>query len=337
MLKKIFLFLLLLVLAVGAFAGYEFWRWQSSPVGMTTDKVDIRIPRGSSVKDVADILEKNGVKTNPLIFTLYARYTGQASQLKAGAYEVKKGQTGMDILSMIANGEVSRRSILFVEGWTYKQIRQAVANHPDIQQTLSEQDESTLMKTLGVPSEYSSLEGLLFPDTYVFAPGDRDIDILRQAYEAGTKRLMAHWNSRSEGLPLKSPYEALILASIVEKETGHGEDRARVAGVFVNRLKIKMPLQTDPTVIYGMGDKYQGKIRKVDLQTDTPWNTYTRNGLPPTPIASPGELALKATLHPEEHKFLYFVARGDGTSEFAENLTQHNRNVQQYILKKGQP
>ncbi len=337
MLKKIFLFILMIIIAVAAFAAYEFWRWQSSPVVMSEDKVDIRIPRGSSVKNVADILESKGIKTNPLIFTWYARYTGQAQQLKAGAYEVKKGQTGIDIITMIANGEVSRRSILFVEGWTYKQIRQAVAKHPDIQQTLANTDEATLMKSLGVPSEYPSMEGLLFPDTYVFAPGDSDIDILRQAYESGKKRLMAHWNSRSEGLPLKSPYEALILASIVEKETGHGEDRDRVAGVFVNRLKIKMPLQTDPTVIYGMGDKYQGRIRKVDLQTDTPWNTYTRNGLPPTPIASPGELALKATLHPEEHKFLYFVARGDGTSEFAENLAQHNRNVQQYILKKGKP
>lgn len=335
MLKKIFLFLLMITIAVAGFAAYEFWRWQSASVVMSEDKVDFRVPRGSSVKNVVDILESKGIKTNPLIFTLYARYTGQAQQLKAGAYEVKKGQTGIDIINMIANGEVSRRTVLFVEGWTYKQIRQALAKHPDIKQTLAEIDEKALMQQLGVPSEYPSMEGLLFPDTYVFAPGDNDIDILRQAYEAGKKRLMLYWNERSEGLPLKSPYEALILASIVEKETGHGEDRGRVAGVFVNRLKINMPLQTDPTVIYGMGDKYQGKIRKVDLQTDTPWNTYTRNGLPPTPIASPGELALKATLHPEPHKFLYFVARGDGTSEFAENLAQHNRNVQQYILKKG--
>lgn len=335
MLKKAFLFLLAIMLAVVAFAAYEFWRWQTTPVGMSAEKVDIRIPRGSSVKDVADILASHDIKTNPLIFTLYARYTGQAQQLKAGTYEVKKGQTGQDVLKMIANGEVSRRSILFVEGWTYKQIRQAIANHPDIKQTLQGVDDKELLSKLGVPQEYTSVEGLLFPSTYVFAPGDSDIDIIKQAYEMGKKHLMNHWNNRSEGLPLKNPYEALILASIVEKETGHGEDRERVAGVFVNRLKINMLLQTDPTVIYGMGDKYQGKIRKIDLQTDTPWNTYTRSGLPPTPIASPGELALKATLHPEEHKFLYFVARGDGTSEFAENLTQHNRNVQQYILKKG--
>lgn len=334
MLKKFLFLLIFLVLVIVGFAGYEVWHWQRTPVVMATDRVDLRIPRGSSVKAVADLLEQNQIKINPVIFVGYARYTGLAKQIKAGAYEIKQGQTGLDILNMMANGNFSQRSILFIEGWSYKQIQQAIQKHPDIKQTLAQTSESDLLKQLGAAEDVKSLEGLLFPDTYVFTPGDTDFDIIRRAYEEGHKRLMEQWNQRAEGLPLKSPYEALILASIVEKETGHGEDRARVAGVFINRLKANMPLQTDPTVIYGMGDKYQGRIRKVDLQTDTPWNTYTRSGLPPTPIASPGELALKATLHPESHKFYYFVSRGDGTSEFAEDLGKHNRNVQKFILKK---
>lgn len=334
MLKKLFFLLIFLILIIVGFATYQVWYWLHTPVVMQAERVDLQIPRGSSVRTVADILEQNHIKINPVIFIGYARYTGQAKQLKAGAYEIKQGQTGLDILNMMANGDFSRRSVLFVEGWSYKQIQQAIKSHPDIKQTLGDISEHELLTKLGASAEVQSLEGLLFPDTYVFAPGDSDFDIIRRAYEEGHKRLMEQWNQRVEGLPLKSPYEALILASIVEKETGHGEDRAKVAGVFINRLRANMPLQTDPTVIYGMGDKYQGRIRKIDLQTDTPWNTYTRNGLPPTPIASPGELALKATLNPEPHKFYYFVSRGDGTSEFAENLRQHNRNVQKFILKK---
>ncbi|NOL48943.1 endolytic transglycosylase MltG [Pelistega europaea] len=333
-----FVFIAIIGGAVGA-AVYKLHHWQTTPVSLVSDRVDIDIPRGSSVKAVANLLEQQHIDVEPLIFTLYARYTGQATQIKAGAYEIKQGQTALDILNMMSNGDFSRRSVLFVEGWSYKQIRQAIAKHPDIKQTLGDMSDTELMSKLGVPeelNEHHSLEGLLFPDTYVFAPGDTDFDIIRRAYEEGHKRLLNYWDKRAEGLPLKSPYEALILASIVEKETGHGEDRAKIAGVFINRLRANMPLQTDPTVIYGMGDKYQGRIRKVDLQTDTPWNTYTRNGLPPTPIASPGLLALQATLHPDEHKFYYFVSRGDGTSEFAENLNQHNRNVQKFILKKGQ-
>lgn len=341
--NKRFLFVLgllfVVIVAIAGFATYKVHQWQTQPVSLASERVDIEIPRGSSVKTVATLLEQHQIAIEPLIFTLYARYTGQATQIKAGSYEVKRGQTALDILNMMSNGDFSRRSVLFVEGWNYRQIRQAISNHPDIKQTLGNMSDAELMEKLGVPKELStaqSLEGLLFPDTYVFAPGDSDFDIIRRAYEEGQKRLLSYWDKRAEGLPLKSPYEALILASIVEKETGHGEDRAKIAGVFINRLRANMPLQTDPTVIYGMGEKYQGRIRKIDLQTDTPWNTYTRNGLPPTPIASPGLLALQATLHPDEHKFYYFVSRGDGTSEFAENLNQHNRNVQKFILKKGQ-
>ncbi len=337
MLKKIFFALIIIILTVSAGIAYKIWEWQTTPLQLSEERIDFTIPRGSSVRTVAELLAEHEVNVDPLIFTWYSRYTGQDKLLKAGAYEIKQGQTALDVLNMMASGDMSRRTILIVEGWSYKQIRAAIAANSDIQQTLSDLTDEQILERLNADPSIKSLEGLLYPDTYVFVPGDSDFDIVRRAYTEGQKRLYTAWEQRKAELPLQSPYEALILASIVEKETGHGEDRGKVAGVFVNRLNIKMPLQTDPTVIYGMGDKYQGRIRKVDLQTDTPWNTYTRNGLPPTPIASPGALALAATLNPEEHKYLYFVSKGDGTSAFAENLRDHNRNVQVYILKKGTP
>ena len=337
MFKKLFFAFLILVITAAAGLTYKVWTWQTTPLQLSEERIDFTIPRGSSVRTVAELLAKHNVDVEPLIFTWYSRYTGQDKLLKAGAYEIKQGQTALDVLNMMASGDMSRRTILIVEGWTYKQIRSAIAANNDIQQTLSEVDDAQILERLSADPSITSLEGLLYPDTYVFVPGDSDFDIVRRAYTEGQKRLHSAWEQRQADLPLNSPYEALILASIVEKETGHGEDRDKIAGVFVNRLNIKMPLQTDPTVIYGMGDKYQGRIRKVDLQTDTPWNTYTRNGLPPTPIASPGALALAATLNPEKHKYYYFVSKGDGSSAFAENLRDHNRNVQVYILKRGTP
>lgn len=335
MFKKIMIALLLTIMAIGTGVAYKIWQWQSTPLQLVDEHIDFIVPRGSSVRTVADILAQKQVNVDSLIFTWYSRYTGQDKLLKAGAYEIKRGQTALDVLNMMASGDMSQRTILIVEGWNYKQIRAAILANKDIEQTLVGISDKEILQRLKADPAIHSLEGLLYPDTYVFNPGDSDFDIIRRAYTEGQKRLMATWESRQADLPLKSPYEALILASIVEKETGHGEDRGKITGVFVNRLKINMPLQTDPTVIYGMGEKYQGRIRKVDLQTDTPWNTYTRNGLPPTPIASPGALALEATLRPEQHKFFYFVSKGDGTSAFAENLRDHNRNIQTYILRKG--
>ncbi|ETD71707.1 hypothetical protein V757_06365 [Pelistega indica] len=336
MIKKLIIFIVFIISVMAGIGYYQLKEWQTTPLKLTKESVMVKIPKGSSIKNIADILIKNNVPVNNLLFTYYARYTGQVSQLKAGTYEIKQGQTAPDVLAMIANGEVAKRTILFVEGWTYKQIRQAITQHPDIEKTLSNITDQELLKKLNAPDSMTSMEGLLFPNTYVFTPGDSDFMVIQQAYQEGQNNLKKNWDNRAENLPFKTPYEALILASIVEKETGHGEDRKRIAGVFINRLKANMLLQTDPTVIYGMGDKYQNKIRKVDLQTDTPWNTYTRKGLPPTPIASSGDLALKAVLHPENHHYFYFVSRGDGTSEFAENLPQHNQNVQKFILKQGQ-
>jgi UPF0755 protein len=255
-------------------------------------------------------------------------------QMKAGGYQAINGDSPWKLLERLARGDMTQRQITFLEGWTYRQIRQALRANPDVKQTLGETTDEELMERLG--SEIKQPEGLFFPDTYIFTPGSTDYDLLRRAYQEGQRILQDTWAKRQPDLPVTTPYEALVLASIVEKETGHGPDRRRVAGVFTNRLKIGMLLQTDPTVIYGMGDAYQGRIRKRDLQTDTPWNTYTRPGLPPTPIAAPGRAALLAAVQPEQHKFLFFVSRGNGTSEFSVNLNEHNRNVSRYILGQGQ-
>lgn len=306
------------------------WYWTERAVTMDAERISYLVESGSTPRSVARILNKSGVKMNEAAFILLARLTGQDTKIKAGAYEAIQGDTPRALLERMASGDMLQTRIALIEGWSYKRIREALESSPDIRQTLADVDEAELLSRLG--STEKMIEGLLYPDTYVFVPGTSDFDILRRAYTAQMQVLEQAWAQRDADLPLESPYQALILASIVEKETGHSADRARVAGVFVNRLRLKMPLQTDPTVIYGMGDAYQGRIRKVDLQTDTPWNTYTRGGLPPTPIASVGRASLEAVLHPEKHNFLYFVSRGDGTSEFSRNLAAHNRAVAKYIL-----
>ncbi|AFK62544.1 hypothetical protein TKWG_11740 [Advenella kashmirensis WT001] len=324
-------FICALLLAAGL-AG-KVWHWTKTPAPMSADVIDYSVPRGSTIASVAQNMVAAGIRIEPYLFVMYARYTGQDRQLKAGAYEAKRGDTPVDLLTRMASGQTSKSQFQIIEGWSYRQIRTTLKNNPNITHTLDNLNDAQLLEKLGAP--YDSPEGLFFPDTYVFVPGDTDMDILRRAYTEGQKRLAAVWDARDSNLPLKTPYEALILASIIEKETGHEQDRRRVAGVFINRLEKRMLLQTDPTVIYGMKEAYRGVITRNDLTTDTPWNTYTRGGLPPTPIASPGLLSLQAAVHPERHKYLYFVSRGDGTSEFSEDLRGHNRNVNTYILKKG--
>lgn len=325
--------LILLLLALGAGAGAWYWVTHQA-VPMQAERIDYLIEPGSSPRQVARVMRQAGIDVNEDAFVYLARLTEQDTLLKAGGYEAVRGDTLQRLLERMASGDVTQRRLTLVEGWNYQRIREALRAHPDVRQTLDEVDEAELRQRLGVTQD--SLEGWLYPDTYVFAPGTTDFDILRRAHHAQQSLLETMWAQREPGLPLKTPYEALILASIVEKETGHSADRDRVAGVFINRLRLGMLLQTDPTVIYGMGDAYQGRIRKRDLTTDTPWNTYTRAGLPPTPIASSGKAALTAALNPESHRFLYFVSRGDGTSEFSENLQAHNRAVARYILGRGQ-
>lgn len=333
--KKLKFAILFLILAVAlgatAISGYA-WYWSEHPVEMDHDRIDYIVESGSRPRSIARSMLEAGIDIHEDGFVLLSRLTGSDTLLQAGAYEAVKGDTPRTLLERMASGDMTQTRLTLVEGWTYQRIRQTLREHPQVKQTLGDISDEDLLKRLR--SGQSSPEGLFHPDTYVFVPGSSDFDILRRAYEAQESMLGKMWEERDPELPLKSPYEALILASIVEKETGHSEDRQRVAGVFINRLRVGMPLQTDPTVIYGMGEAYQGRIRKRDLTTDTPWNTYTRPGLPPTPIASPGRAALLATLHPEGHKFFYFVSRGDGTSEFSTNLAAHNRAVAKYILKR---
>jgi len=302
------------------------------PVMLPVPRVDVVVEPGG-VRTVVRQMRQAGIAVHEEAFVLMARLSGYDTQLKAGTYEFVQGDTPWTMLQRMASGDVRQARLMLVEGWTYQRIRQALRDAPQVRQTLDDVSDAQLLERLG--SAAQAPEGLFHPDTYVFAAGSSDFDVLRRAYQAQQQLLQTLWDARDADLPLQTPYEALILASIIEKETGHAHDRDRIAGVFVNRLRLGMPLQTDPTVIYGMGDAYQGRIRKRDLQTDTPWNTYTRGGLPPTPIASPGKAALAAALHPQAHDFLYFVARGDGTSEFSRTLAEHNRAVRRFILGRN--
>lgn len=294
---------------------------------------DYIVEQGSGPRKIATTMIDSGIALNPDVFVALARFTKKDKQLQAGAYEAKQGDTLWNMLERMVSGDMTQARLTLVEGWTYERMREALQSDPNVRQTLTDTSESELLAKLGI--DYTYAEGLFYPDTYVFTPGTTDLDIFRRAYQAQHALLMSLWEQRDPNLPLKTPYEALILASIVEKETGHHADRARIAGVFMNRLRVGMPLQTDPTVIYGMGKLYKGVIRRSDLRTDTPWNTYTRNGLPPSPIANSGKAALEAVLKPEKHGFYYFVSRGDGTSEFSKNLAAHNRAVSKYILGRN--
>lgn len=321
-----------MLLLAGAAAGGA-WYWMSRAVDLNTDNVEFIVAPGSTPKGIARAMNEAGIPIWEDGFAWMARLTKEDRLIKAGGYEARRGDTPRQLLDRLARGEMVQRQVTLLEGWTYRQMRAALRANPDIKQTLEDISDEDLMEKLGSPIK--APEGMFFPDTYVFTPGTTDYDLLRRAYLQGQQVLDTIWAQRQPDLPLKTPYEALILASIVEKETGHSPERTRISGVFVNRLRLGMLLQTDPTVIYGMGERYQGRIRRVDLQTDTPWNTYTRAGLPPTPIAASGRAALLAAVQPEKHSYLYFVSRGNGTSEFAANLSHHNRNVSRFILGKN--
>ena len=332
---KLLFWLVLLGIITAAAVGGLAYHWVNKPLQLRQPEIDVRVPSGAGPMRIGQLLVDEGVVMPPEAFGWLARLTGQDRSIKAGGYQIQQGDSLVDVVRRMAEGDVTQRRVAFIEGWTTKQIMQALAEHPDVNQTIEAEllaNQRALASRLGVEQE--RLEGLLFPDTYVFAVGTSDEEILLRALRTQDKVLEKAWQNRAPELPLKTPYEALILASIVEKETGRADERKRVAGVFINRLRTGMPLQTDPTVIYGMGDRYQGRIRKADLRRDTPWNTYTRPGLPPTPIAAASRASLEAALNPEDHDYFYFVARGDGTSAFAKTLREHNRNVAKYILGK---
>jgi UPF0755 protein len=284
---------------------------------------------GSGLRSAANQMERAGVLRNTDFFVIMGRLLGEAGNIKPGIYEIDSPLTPYALLRKITEGDVTQQAVTFVEGWTFKQMRKALDEHTGVKHDSRELSEAEILKRLGAKA--ASPEGLFFPDTYHFDSGSSDVLVLRRAYRLMQSHLDAQWKNRAPDLPLATPYEALILASIVEKETGQPGDRPMVAAVFVNRLRKGMLLQADPTVIYGMGEAYDGNIRKRDLTTDTPYNTYTRTGLPPTPIAMPGLASLAATLNPPASDVLYFVSRGDGTSHFSRTLGEHERAVTKYL------
>jgi UPF0755 protein len=320
------LFVTGVIVAVAAGGAFTYWAKQA----ITTEEpaIDFTVLPGSSVGAAAQQIAAAGVPVNPFLFSMLARITGRSAKIKAGSYELKPNTTPRRLVEQLVRGEFAQESLTIIEGWTFRQMRQAVAGNKGLKHDTQDLSDQELMARIS--PDFKLPEGLFFPDTYLFAKGSSDLQIYRQAHTMLLNHLAAAWETRDPSLPYANPYQALIMASIVEKETGQKSERAMIAGVFVNRLKTGMLLQTDPTVIYGMGDKYEGKIRKRDLETDTPYNTYTRSGLPPTPIALPGVQSLTAALAPAKTDALYFVSRGDGTSKFSGNLTDHNRAVNQY-------
>lgn len=293
---------------------------------------EIVIQPKSSLKSIANQLVSQNVLTEPWRFIILAKLLNKESYLQAGSYTLNRNVTPYQLLLSLNHGKATQGSITFIEGRTFAQIREKMAINDAIKQTITVLSEQEILKLVG--SDYSVAEGLFFPDTFYFDRNTPDSVILQRSYDAMHSKLANAWEERDANLPYKNSYQALIMASIIEKETGKASERPMIAGVFINRLRIGMRLQTDPTVIYGMGLHYKGNIRKKDLLADTPYNTYTRNGLPPTPIAMPGMAAIDAALHPEKTKALYFVGKGDGSHAFSANLADHNRAVFRYQLKK---
>jgi UPF0755 protein len=321
---------LLLVGLPGIAAAAVAW-WLNAPLRLTGATAEVSIEPGTLPREVALSWVGAGVDTHPELLYQWFRWSGQARRLRAGSYAVGAGVTPRQLLDKMVQGDETFEKLLFVEGWNLRQLRAALASAPQLRPASAGLGEAELMAALG--SDARSAEGQFFPDTYVYSRGVSDLTVLRRAHRAMQRKLQALWTQRAPDTPLRSADEALVLASIVEKETGPKDDPGLVAGVFLNRLRIGMPLQSDPTVIYGLGEGFDGNLRKRDLQADTPYNTYTRSGLPPTPIAMPGKLALQAAVRPEPTKALYFVARGDGSSEFSTSLPEHNRAVNRYQRK----
>ena len=324
MIKKLFFLATVVALAALTVFGY----WANMPIIKAGQPIGFTIAAGTSGGAAVRQVANAGVPVNPTLLSVLGRVTGKIGRIKAGTYELKPGATPLRLLNQMVRGEFAQESLTIIEGWTFRQMRAAIAANPGLLHDTATMSDADLLAK--VAPGYKNPEGLFFPDTYLFAKGASDLQVYRQAHAMMMNQLAAAWERRDPGLPYKSPYDALIMASIVEKETGSKAERDMIAGVFVNRLRIGMMLQTDPAVIYGIGERFDGDIRKADLKKDTPYNTYTRRGLPPTPIALPGAQSIAAALAPARTDALYFVSRGDGTSHFSGNLGDHNRAVNQY-------
>lgn len=322
--------LALLFLAAAAAAGGAWW-WLHRPLATTAPVVELSIEPGTAPRDIAEAWVKAGIATEPALLYEWFRWSGQARRIRAGSYEAPAGTTPIGLLEKMVRGDESLAVVRFGEGWTFRQVRAALAKAEALKPDTAALSDADIMAALGAAG--ISPEGRFYPDTYAYSKGSSDLAVLRRAHRAMGERLDAAWRDRAPGIAVTSANDALILASIVEKETGTPGDRGLVAGVFNNRLRLGMPLQTDPTVIFGLGTAFDGNLRKRDLLADGPYNTYTRTGLPPTPIALPGKAALLAAVRPEQTKAVYFVARGDGSSHFSETLAEHNRAVNVYQRK----
>ena len=337
--KKFFVFLLILLLILG---GVGFWGYQKltefvdTPVNVTQDQL-LTIERGTTGSKLAALLEQEKILEHADLLPWLLKLQPQLNKVKAGTYSLTGVKTLQDLLDMINSGKEAQFSVKFIEGKTFKEWRKNLENAPHLKQTLQGKTDKEIMALLDIPAvakavyEWNNMDGWLYPDTYNYTPNSTDLELLKRSTTRLQKALDKAWNERDENLPLADPYQMLILASIVEKETGVAAERPQVASVFINRLRANMKLQTDPTVIYGMGESYTGNIRKKDLETITPYNTYMIEGLPPTPIAMVSESALQAVAHPAKTDFYYFVADGSGGHKFTRNLNEHNKAVQEYL------
>jgi UPF0755 protein len=317
----------IVLLAAVLLAAYALW-YANTPVRVGAFPAEFEIPPGAGLRATARLLERAGIEVQPVQFELLARATGRAAAIKAGNYELTGPASPAELLDKLTRGEVMQAEIRIIEGWTFGQLRAALDASPLLRHDSRGLSDAELMRRLGAGDRHP--EGMFFPDTYLFARQSSDLAVLRRSLHAMQRHLDEEWGQKAPVVPYTSPYEALIMASIVEKETASTAERDQIAGVLVNRLRIGMALQADPTVIYGLGESFDGNLKRVHLTTDGPYNTYTRPGLPPTPIALPGRAALRAALRPAQTKALYYVSRGDGTSEFSKSLEEHNRAVSKY-------
>ena len=314
-----------------AAAGYGAW-YVTTPLAAAKLPLEVEIPPGTSFRATVEQLEAAGIRVRRHEFELLARALGRVRNLKAGSYEFAEAVTPLELLDKLTRGDVTQAELRLIEGWTFAQFRAALDASADLRHDTRGLEDAQVLSRLQATEAHP--EGLFFPDTYLFAKGSSDVAVLRRAYRAMQRHLKADWEAREPNLPYRSPYEALIMASIIEKETGREAERDQIGGALVNRLRIGMRLQVDPTVIYGLGSAFDGNLKKGHLIEDGPYNTYTRAGLPPTPIAMSGRASLRSAMHPAKTDALYYVSRGDGSSQFSRNLNEHNRAVTKYQLKR---
>jgi UPF0755 protein len=329
LLKTLFAFVLL---AVAAAAGYGAW-YVGTPVKVRQYPVEVEIPRGSGFRSALEQLEKSGVAIRRYEFELLARSLGKVRNVKAGSYEISQPVTPLQLLDKLTRGDVTQAELRLIEGWTFAQFRAALDASPDLRHDTRGLDDAQLLERLKINEKHP--EGLFFPDTYLFGKGSSDLAVLRRSYRAMARHLKEEWDARDKAVPYRTPYDALIMASIIEKETGQAGERDMIGGVLVNRLRIGMRLQVDPTIIYGLGPSFDGNLKRSHLTEDGPYNSYTRAGLPPTPIAMPGLASLRAAVRPGRTDAMYYVSRNDGSSQFSRTLEEHNRAVAKYQLRGG--